>query len=99
MNWQEEKFKLHLSCSVNSKLTHYPVASLCKSARLSSKWNQRDSILQETLIRENSDALKKIHVTQYSSAVKLQAILTIMRGKIKLLSTRASILMLIKFNF
>lgn len=39
----ERSLKLHSGCSVNSKLTHYPVASLRKRARLSLEWCRRDS--------------------------------------------------------
>ena len=55
----ERSLKLHSGCSVNSKLTHYPVASLRKRARLSLEWCRRDSTTGTKNLREFSDILKK----------------------------------------
>lgn len=55
----ERSLKLHSGCSVNSKLTHYPVASLRKRARLSLEWCRRDSTTGIKNPREFSVILKK----------------------------------------
>lgn len=55
----ERSLKLHSGCSVNSKLTHYPVASLRKRARLSLEWCRRDSTTGTKNPREFSVILKK----------------------------------------
>lgn len=55
----ERSLKLHSGCSVNSKLTHYPVASLRKRACLSLEWCRRDSTTGTKNLREFSDILKK----------------------------------------
>ena len=58
----ERSLKLHSGCSVNSKLTHYPVASLRKRARLSLEWCRRDSTTGTKNLREFSDILKNIYI-------------------------------------
>lgn len=58
----ERSLKLHSGCSVNSKLTHYPVASLRKRARLSLEWCRRDSTTGIKNPREFSVILKNIHI-------------------------------------
>lgn len=58
----ERSLKLHSGCSVNSKLTHYPVASLRKRARLSLEWCRRDSTTGIKNPREFLSYFEKIYI-------------------------------------